>query len=360
MALISLVLSVFALAPASTTTTLWAVGDGAVAGPEDDAVAARIEREGLDHLLYLGDVYETGTAEEFRTHYHSSLGRFKGITSPTPGNHEWANRDQGYGPYWGSRVRQPDGGYHYSLDLGGWHVVSLNSEDPDSVPAQREWLRRDLARYAGTCTVAFWHKPRYNAGEHGEAEEMEPLYELLDGHSVLVLTGHDHNYQRFHPWRGITHFVVGTGGRQLYDVNNSDRRLAASNDTVFGALRLELASSSASFEFVRTDGTRLDSGSVPCRAHGPRLTVERPRANATYRRGTRPTFTGRARGVARSLRATLVRSGDGARSSFSLPARSRWSMRPRSGLRRGSYRLKLSARDGGGRRGATSVSFRVR
>jgi hypothetical protein len=348
-----------ALALASTpATTVWAVGDGGVPGGEDDAVAARIEQEGLDHLLYLGDVYETGTREEFAKNYGSSFGRFKSITSPTPGNHEWGNRAEGYDPYWGPRVRQPGGGHHYSFELGRWHAVSLNSEDPDSIPSQRAWLRADLARYAGTCTLAFWHRPRYNAGEHGEAPELEPLYELLEGRAVIVLTGHDHNYQRFRPWRGISHFIVGTGGRQRYDVNGSDPRLAASSDSAFGALRLELEPSNARFEFVRTDGRRLDSGSVACRKHGPRLRITRPRSGVTYRRGLR-TLTGTARGVDGPVRATLARSGGG-RSSYTVSGRSSWRLTLPKGLGRGSYRLSVRARDGGGRPGATKVSFRVR
>jgi hypothetical protein len=131
-----LVASALALASAPSTT-VWAVGDGGVTGPEDDAVAARIEQEGLDHLLYLGDVYETGTRDEFATNYGSSFGRFKSVTFPTPGNHEWGKRAEGYDPYWGSRARAPDGGHHYSVELGDWHAVSLNSEDPDSIPSQQ-------------------------------------------------------------------------------------------------------------------------------------------------------------------------------------------------------------------------------
>jgi hypothetical protein len=351
---VAVVLSMLALNGA--TTTVWAVGDGAVAGSEDEAVAQRIEQEGLDHFIYLGDVYETGTAKEFAEHYHPSFGRFKDITSPTPGNHEYPNRHEGYDPYWGSRVRQPEGGRYFSHDLAGWHLVSLNSMDVDG--GQRAWLAGDLARYGGTCTIAFWHAPRYNAGEHGEAVHMEPLYELLEGRATIVLTGHDHNYQRFLPFRGITQFVVGTGGRDLYSVNESDRRLGAANDSVFGALRLELGSMSASFEFVRSDGTRLDRGSIPCEPHAPRVSITRPRSGRTYSRGLR-TLKGTARGATGPVRATLVRSGGG-KSSYTATGTTSWRVTLRSGLRRGSYRFSVRARDGAGRLGSTKVGFRIR
>lgn len=359
MELVSVLLAAaFALVPASGHSTVWAVGDGAVAGSEDEAVAQRIQQEGLDHLLYLGDVYETGTAEEFAKHYQPSFGRFKSITSPTPGNHEWANRARGYDPYWGSRVRNPDGGYNYSFDIGDWHFVSLNSEDPESIPAQRAWLEADLARYGGTCTAAFTHRPRYNAGEHPEEESLKPLYDTLSGHAVMLLSGHDHNYQRFPPYKGIAQFIVGTGGRGLYDINQSDPRLAASNDTEFGALRMELDMNRVRFEFVRPDGRRLDSGSLPCRPHGPRLAIDRPEAGVTYRRGLN-SFTGTARGATGQLRITMRRVGGGRR-DVTMDATRRWRWRLSRGLARGKYRFILRGQDAAGRPGVEAVTFRVR
>jgi hypothetical protein len=358
MELVSVLLAAaFALVPASSHSTVWAVGDGAVAGSEDEAVAGRIQQEGLDHLLYLGDVYETGTAEEFARHYHPSFGRFKSITSATPGNHEWANRARGYDPYWGSRVRT-DGGYHYSFDIGDWHFVSINSEDPRSYETQRQWLERDLARYGGTCTVAFTHRPRFNAGEHSEDVALDPIYNTLSGRAVMLLSGHDHNYQRFPPYKGIAQFIVGTGGRQLYDLNQSDSRLAASNDTDFGALRMELDMNRVRFEFVRTDGRRLDSGSLPCRPHGPRLTIDRPQHSATYSRSM-TSFTGTARGTAGQLKIT-IRKTTGARRDFTLDATRRWRLRLDRRLTRGKYRFILRGQDAAGRPGVEAVTFRVR
>jgi hypothetical protein len=354
-----LLAAAFALVPAANTSTVWAVGDGAVAGTEDEAVAERIELEGLDHLLYLGDVYETGTAEEFAKHYQPSFGRFKSITSATPGNHEWGNRARGYDPYWGSRVRNEDGGYHYSFDIGNWHFVSLNSEDPSSISRQRAWLERDLAGYGGTCTIAFTHRPRFNAGEHPEEVALDPLYNTLSGHAVMFLAGHDHNYQRFPPYRGVAQLIVGSGGNQLYDLNQSDPRLAASNDTDFGALRMELDLNRVRFEFVRTDGRRLDSGSLPCRPHGPRLTIDRPRAGVTYTRG-QSSFTGTARGATGQLRVTIRRSGGGRREDITMDTTRRWRVRLSRGLGRGKYRFIVRGQDAAGRPGVEAVSFRVR
>ena len=50
------------LAGPAQAQTVWAVGDGADSDSQDDALAGRIQGSGVDRFLYLGDVYETGTA----------------------------------------------------------------------------------------------------------------------------------------------------------------------------------------------------------------------------------------------------------------------------------------------------------
>ena len=79
-----------------------------------------------------------------------------------------------------------------------------------------------------------------------------------------MLSAHDHNMQRFEPNDGPGQFVSGAGGHNLYETNDDDDRLAFSNDTDYGALRLELQSGSANYAFVTTDGQELDSGTVRC------------------------------------------------------------------------------------------------
>src|SRR3954447_14448065 len=180
-----------ALAGPAAAQTVWAVGDGADSGTEDDDLAARIQGAGVDKLLYLGDVYENGTAAEYSQYYDPGFGRMKAITAPTPGNHEWDNRAQGYDPYWGPAVQQPGGGHYYSFDLGGFHFVSLNSEeDISDGSAQVNWLRRDLGRYPGTCTVAFEHRPRWSSGPQWNTVALQPMWNALRGHAVALLSGH--------------------------------------------------------------------------------------------------------------------------------------------------------------------------
>ena len=243
-------------------TTVWAVGDGADSNTRDDAIAAMIEQHSPDAFLYLGDVYESGTTAEFGSFYDTGYGRLRQITYPTPGNHEWDHRAEGYDPYWGARFASP---HYYSFDLGGWHLISLNSEqDYGEGSTQLTWLRSDLSERSGDCTIAFWHRPRYSAGNHGDESSLGPVWGSLAGRASIVLTGHDHGYQRFRPINGITNWVVGTGGHGLTGVRGGDPRLAAYNETEYGALRLTLTSKRADFAFVNSAGSVLDSGNVGC------------------------------------------------------------------------------------------------
>ncbi len=378
--LIALCVLLGAASTAAAGTRLWAVGDGGVSAGADDSLASWVAGRGIDRLLYLGDVYERGSAREFETNYASSWGRFKRITNPTPGNHEWGNRESGYDRYWGRRARGAKGAHYYSFNLDGWHFVSLNSEeDTGSASPQLAWLRRDLSRFGGTCTVAFWHRPRYDAGFHSDAADVEPFWRALAGRAAVVLNGHDHNYQRFRPVRGITQFIAGAGGRlPLHEIDSSDRRLAAADRSSPGALRLGLKRSAMTYGYRHPDGSRSDSGRVGCRPHRPVVAIERPVEGATLPRGSRA-LAGRARGYAGRLRVSLVRRApeggcqafDGRRfrrsschraRSFALRDRGAWRLRipAARGLQPGAYALRIRALDPIGRRGSAGARFDVR
>ena len=257
-------------ATAAGAATIWAVGDGGDALPNDDALSSRIQTLGaFDKLLYLGDVYETGTAEEYANYYEPSFGRFKAITAPTPGNHEWGNRAVGYDAYWGSQGMQPGGAHYYSFDVAGWHIVSLNSqEDTSSTSPQVAWLRQDLARYPGTCTIAYWHRPRYTATANFSGDyKLEPLWAALENRAVANFVGHHHNYARMKPNRGITQFTAGAGGHLFHPIDPADARLDAYQDTKYGALRADLSYGRMDYQYVLTDGTVSDRGSLACTPH---------------------------------------------------------------------------------------------
>jgi hypothetical protein len=244
---------------------VWAVGDGADGGDEAKVLARRIAGSRPDLFLYLGDVYEDGTASDFAHHYAPVYGRLARITAPTPGNHEWDRRAEGYDRYW-KRITGRYPPAFYSFSIAGWQVLSLNSEAPHSSnSAQVRWLRRQV-REPGTCRLAFWHRPRYSAGtKHGDQEDVAPFWAALRGRARIVLNGHEHDMQRHEARDGITEFVSGAGGRSHYPIDFGYSGLAFGNDTDWGALRLDLRPGTAHFAFVTSAGSALDSGTITCR-----------------------------------------------------------------------------------------------
>jgi hypothetical protein len=120
-----------------------------------------------------------------------------------------------------------------------------------------------------------WHHPRYSSGEHGDDRSMRDVWQALyDANADVVLSGHDHDYERFAPQdasskadpaRGIRQFVVGTGGRELYKWAHRDSDSEVKNNETFGVLKMTLHDGSYDWEFVPVEGqTFTDRGSAKC------------------------------------------------------------------------------------------------
>jgi fibronectin type 3 domain-containing protein len=257
--------------------TLAAVGDGAGGDISETQVTNLMAGWNPNLAFYLGDVYEKGTPTEFYNWYRPEAqagtfyGRFRSITDPTIGNHEYqAGSAPGYFDYWDNIP------HYYSVDSHGWHIVSLdtNSAYGQTSPtsAQYQWLAADLAANTQPCTVVMYHQPLFNIGDEGPTSSVADIWSLLAANSVdLVLNGHDHTYQRWTPLdgagnpspTGVTELVDGTGGHAIGGFLTSDNRVVASAKE-YGALKLSLNSAGAAYQYTTVAGQTLDSGSVQC------------------------------------------------------------------------------------------------
>ncbi|UCG89189.1 MAG: metallophosphoesterase [Gemmatimonadota bacterium] len=240
-------------------------------------------------VFTLGDnAYGRGTEEKFRECYEPSWGRFKSITRPVPGNHDYKNGFMWFvlgghaGPYFdhfnafrGQAGDRGDGWYHYQH--GGWDVYALNTNEGRRVePASRqwEWLQSELAHRTNRCSVAYMHHPRFSTSRHGDNDRMRDVWELLAQHGIdIFIAGHDHNYQRFDPQDpdgrpseiGIRQFVVGTGGTYLVTRNQGTSGVLARWTAVHhGVLKLTLRADAYDWEFIVENGAVWDSGSSVC------------------------------------------------------------------------------------------------
>jgi len=194
---------------------------------------------------------------------------------PAVGNHEYLTASAaGYFTYFGGISP------YYSYNLGDWHMISLDSECSyvggcQAESAQEKWLRADLASHDTLCTLVYWHEPRFSSGEHGDSTQMTTIWsDLVAAHVDVVLSGHNHDYERFAPLgatgqldpNGVTEFVVGTGGKNHYGfVRAPLTGELVRNDTSFGVMRMLLGPTGFSWRFHPAPGyTFSDSGSAAC------------------------------------------------------------------------------------------------
>jgi acid phosphatase type 7 len=266
--------------------TLLAAGDiGSCPSPSDEQTAALITH--LDGAVAtLGDnAYRSGSTAEFRQCYDPSWGKFKDRTHPAPGNHDYDTAGaSGYFGYFGAAAGDPGKGY-YSYDLGTWHLIVLNSNCDaiggcDAGSPQGQWLRADLAAHPATCTLAYWHHPLFTSGnKHGPDVDVRPFWEALFRHGVdVVLTGHEHNYERFAPQdpngaadpkRGIREFVVGTGGAELSAFGQPAANSEVRIPNTYGILKLQLGDGGYRWNFLKApSGQSRDQGSGSCHGAG--------------------------------------------------------------------------------------------
>ncbi len=238
------------------------------------ATAALARRYQPRKVLTLGDQqYDAGALSAYQSSYAHTWGALKAITKPVAGNHEY--RTKGAAGYYAYFSRQQPGapGY-YAFDVGAWRIYALNT-NCRLISCRREnrWLERDMTNHPHRCTAITMHHPRYSSGEHGSNAYVKPFWQTaLRHHADLALAGHDHVYERFRrmnafgsPARnGIASFVVGTGGRSLYDFGRPVTGSMARHDSAFGVLALRLGKTAYSWEYKTIDGAVLDSGTSRC------------------------------------------------------------------------------------------------
>jgi len=249
--------SVFQPRPYAGDPVVAAVGDAGDGTARDRVVSASVAASQASVLLYLGDLYERGTAAEFDFNYgRSSLepgggwhwGAMASWTRPTLGNHEGFNiatwRDYWHGiPDWETFV------------FGGVRFLNLNSECTriggcGTNSAQYRFVQEVLASNTHACVVAYWHKPVLSAVSDTTA--MNPIWALLaDNGGDLVLNGHTHTMQRFHPMNAnlqtgrpdshMVELISGAGTHHLTPTVDTDPRSAWQVNRVAGVAYLTLA-----------------------------------------------------------------------------------------------------------------------
>jgi 3',5'-cyclic AMP phosphodiesterase CpdA len=180
------------------------------------------------------------------------------------GNHD--AREQRY-----YKLFNMDGRLYYTFSpRPDVRFFALESTYPE--PEQIAWVEEQLKGSGSDWKIAFFHHPLYSSGErHGSdlriRKVLEPLFVRYN--VSVVFTGHEHFYQRVKPQKGITHFIVGSGGKlRKGNIDRDSEILASGFDTDLSFLTVEIDGERLYFEAIARTGRAVDSGMVLRRATG--------------------------------------------------------------------------------------------
>jgi hypothetical protein len=158
-----------------------------------------------------------------------------------------------------------DGKLYYSLKAQqSVRFFALESTYMD--PPQVAWLEKELKESTENWKIPYFHHPPYSSGDrHGSdqrlREVLEPLF--LKYNVSVVLTGHDHFYERTKPQKGIVYFVCGSGGQlRKGNIDRGSGLTAAGNDTEQAFLLAEINGDDLSFNAISRGGQVIDSGVI--------------------------------------------------------------------------------------------------
>jgi len=145
----------------------------------------------------------------------------------------------------------------------GIRFFALDSNYMDK--PQLSWLEKELAASGSEWKIAYFHHPLYSSGgAHGSDVPLRAILEPLfvKYHMSMVLSGHDHIYERTKPQAGIYYFVVGGSAKlragNAHGAGFTEVRFDKDNSFVL----MEIEGDELFFQAVSRTGQTVDSGSL--------------------------------------------------------------------------------------------------
>jgi predicted phosphodiesterase len=157
-----------------------------------------------------------------------------------------------------------DGRLFYSFKAPKQDVRFIALESTYMEPEQRAWLEKELSSTREDWKIVFQHHPLYSSGgRHGSDQRLRTALEpvLVNNGVDVVLTGHDHIYERTKPQHDIVHFVAGSGGKlRSGDARSGQPFSAKVVDDANVFLVVEIIDDRLVFNAIATDGRVVDAG----------------------------------------------------------------------------------------------------
>lgn len=240
-----------------------AFGDSGSGSDNQRTVFEQMQTVPFQLVLHLGDVaYDSGAVSELDANYFNVYSKMlKSFpVYAVAGNHDYATDDAR--PLRQAFVLPTNGSQErwYSFDRGQVHFVGLDTEQIG--PDQAAWLEADLSANPLPWTIVFAHRPPFSSGEHGgSADFQREFVPILRSHHVdLILSGHEHDYERFKPVDGVLYVVSGGGGRGTRPVGSGS--LTAFSEAVLHFVYVEIEGSRLTLHAIDGVGREFDQAVV--------------------------------------------------------------------------------------------------
>jgi hypothetical protein len=231
------------------------VGDSGTGGAAQVAITQRISAETFDLMLFLGDIaYEAGSPQQLESKFFAIYRDFMRYVPvyPAIGNHE--RRTRLGRPYFEAFVL-PEPERYYSFDWGDVHFVAIDTTQRDA--KQLVWLENDLANNKLPWVIVYGHHPMYTNSLRGAQLWIRRAFaNIFTRHQVdLVVTGHEHQYERFRIG-GVNYVVSGGGGGQLTRFYSGSRALKQA--TVHHFLLFEVTAKALVMKAIDISGKEIE------------------------------------------------------------------------------------------------------
>jgi hypothetical protein len=242
------------------------IGDSGTGEAAQFEVAQKMESYrkavGFDFVLMLGDnIYGGHSAGDFERKFEQP---YKPLLDAgvkfyaSLGNHDDPNEERLYKPF------NMNGERYYNFKKGNVEFFALDSTYMD--PRQLDWLEKGLRNSSADWKICFFHHPLYSDGKfHGPdtnlRSQLAPLF-LKYGVNV-VLSGHEHVYERIKPEQGIYYFVLGNSGQLRMHNLRPSSDMQTGLDTDQGFMLVEISHDKLYFQTISRAGKTVDASVLP-------------------------------------------------------------------------------------------------
>ena len=241
-----------------------AIGDNGTGDRPQYEIAKQMENAhatfAFDLVIMLGDnMYGGQTPADFVNKFerpYASLLKAGVKFQASLGNHD-RPENVSYKPY------NMNGERYYTYVRKNVRFFALDSTLMDA--KQLAWLELSLQRAQEDWKICYFHHPLYsNASRHGSSVDLRVILEpIFIKHGVdVVVSGHDHVYERVKPQKGITYFVSGAAGQLRRGNMRPEEETAAYFDQDQSFMLAEVSGSDLYYEAISRTGKTVDSGVI--------------------------------------------------------------------------------------------------